>query len=42
MGGGTRRVIAASGSVMTLPATLDLKDWMSDKRKFLSVQYDDW
>jgi hypothetical protein len=35
--------ITASGSVMTLPAAvLDLKDWVGDKRKFLSVQYDDW
>ena len=28
---------------MTLPAaTADLKDWVADRRKFLSVQYDDW
>ena len=33
----------SSGSVMTLPAaTMDLRDWMADQRKFLSVQYDDW
>ena len=35
--------ITASGSVMTLPAVVcDLKDWISDKREFLSVQNDDW
>jgi hypothetical protein len=28
---------------MTLPAaTADLKDWMADRRRFLTVQYDDW
>ncbi|WP_273733738.1 hypothetical protein [Mycolicibacterium septicum] len=35
--------ITSSGSIMTLPAaTADLKDWMNDRRKFLTVQYDDW
>ncbi|VBA52991.1 hypothetical protein LAUMK191_02632 [Mycobacterium attenuatum] len=35
--------ITSSGAIMTLPAaTADLKDWMADRRKFLSVQYDDW
>ncbi|MGO9507589.1 MAG: hypothetical protein ACLPXZ_09685, partial [Mycobacterium sp.] len=35
--------ITSSGAIMTLPAaTTDLKDWMADRRKFLSVQYDDW
>jgi hypothetical protein len=35
--------ITSSGAVMTLPAaTADLKDWMADRRKFLTVQYDDW
>lgn len=35
--------ITSSGSIMTLPAaTADLKDWMADRRKFLSVQYPDW
>lgn len=35
--------ITSSGAVMTLPAaTADLKDWVVDRRKFLSVQYDDW
>lgn len=35
--------ITSSGSSMTLPAaTADLKDWMNDRRKFLTVQYDDW
>ena len=35
--------ITGSGAVMTLPAaTADLKDWVADRRKFLSVQYDDW
>jgi hypothetical protein len=35
--------ITTSGSVMTLPAaTADLRDWIADRRKFLSVQYDDW
>ena len=28
---------------MTLPAaTADLKDWITDPRKFVSIQYDDW
>lgn len=36
-------LITSSGALMTLPAaTADLKDWMADRRKFLSVQYDDW
>ncbi|MGE2727005.1 hypothetical protein [Mycolicibacterium pulveris] len=35
--------ITSSGAIMTLPAaTADLKDWMADRRKFLTVQYDDW
>ncbi len=35
--------ITSSGAIMTLPAAAaDLKDWMADRRKFLSVQYDDW
>ncbi len=35
--------ITTSGAVMTLPAaTLDLMDWLADRRKFMSVQYDDW
>ena len=28
---------------MTLPdATADLKDWLTDRRKFVPKQYDDW
>jgi hypothetical protein len=35
--------ITSSGAVMTLPAaTADLKDWIADRRKFLTVQHDDW
>jgi hypothetical protein len=35
--------ITSSGAIMTLPAaTADLKDWIADRRKFLTVQYDDW
>jgi hypothetical protein len=35
--------ITSSGAVMTLPAaTADLKDWMADRRKFVTVRYDDW
>ena len=35
--------ITGSGAVMTLPAAAaDLKDWMADRRKFLTVQFDDW
>ena len=35
--------ITCSGAIMTLPAAnADLKDWIADRRKFLSVQYDDW
>lgn len=35
--------ITSSGAVMTLPAaTADLKDWVADRRKFLTIQYDDW
>lgn len=38
-----REAITCSGAVMTLPAaTADLKDWVADRRKFLSVQYPDW
>ena len=40
---GFREPITSSGAVMTLPAaTADLKDWIADRRKFLSVQHDDW
>ncbi|MGH3562432.1 MAG: hypothetical protein ACRDTN_11685, partial [Mycobacterium sp.] len=40
---GFREAITSSGAVMTLPAaTTDLKDWVADRRKFLSVQYADW
>ena len=40
---GFKDPITTSGSVMTLPAaTMDLRDWMADRRKFLPVQYDDW
>lgn len=40
---GFKDPITTSGSVMTLPAaTMDLRDWLADRRKFLSVQYDDW
>ncbi len=40
---GFRDPITASGATMTLPAAItDLQDWMTDQRKFLSVQYDDW
>jgi hypothetical protein len=35
--------ITSSGAVMTLPAAAaDLKDWVADRRKFLTIQYDDW
>ncbi len=35
--------ITSSGAIMTLPAaTADLKDWIADRRKFLSIQFDDW
>ena len=35
--------ITSSGAIMTLPAaTADLKDWVADRRKFLSVQHEDW
>jgi len=35
--------IARSGAIMTLPdATADLKDWLTDRRKFVPKQYDDW
>lgn len=40
---GFREPITSSGAVMTLPAAMaDLKDWIADRRKFLSVQHDDW
>ncbi|MEZ0382111.1 hypothetical protein [Mycobacterium sp. pW045] len=40
---GFRETITSSGAVMTLPAaTADLKSWVADRRKFLSVQYTDW
>jgi hypothetical protein len=40
---GFKDPITTSGSVMTpSAATMDLRDWMADQRKFLSVQYDDW
>jgi hypothetical protein len=33
----------SSGEFMTLPAAAaDLKDWLEDRRKFVSKQYDDW
>lgn len=35
--------ITSSGAIMTLPAAIaDLKDWIADRRKFLTVQYGDW
>ncbi|WP_163745869.1 hypothetical protein [Mycolicibacterium helvum] len=38
-----RDPITSSGSIMTLPAaTADLRDWVADRRKFLSIQYADW
>jgi 2-keto-4-pentenoate hydratase/2-oxohepta-3-ene-1,7-dioic acid hydratase in catechol pathway len=34
--------ITSSGAIMTLPAaTADLTDWVADRRKFLSIQFDD-
>jgi len=40
---GFKPPITSSGAVMTLPAaTADLRDWIADQRKFLSVPYDDW
>lgn len=38
-----REPITASGAVMTLPAAVeDLTAWVGDRRKYLSVQYEDW
>ena len=35
--------ITSGGAIMTLPAaTADLRDWVADRRKFLSVQHEDW
>ncbi|MBB5166707.1 hypothetical protein [Mycobacterium sp. AZCC_0083] len=35
--------ITSSGAIMTLPAaTADVTDWVADRRKFLSIQFDDW
>ena len=38
-----KQPITSSGAVMTLPAaTADVRDWIADQRKFLSVQCIDW
>lgn len=35
--------LTASGAVMTFPAAVaDLKDWVSDRRRYRGVQRDDW
>lgn len=35
--------ITSTGAVMTLPAaSADLKDWITDDRRFVSQQHDDW
>ena len=38
-----QRAITSKGGVLTLPAAAaDLRGWITDRRKFLPVQHDDW